>query len=162
MILSTSQKDKNMKKVSKQIKATFDIENFQFLEIKVEDSIRNKIWSEFNFNKFNKIIYKNELIGYSYESKAPSMHFEFDYLIILGLDLKVISSKVLVYRENWGGEIGSNRWLRQFQGRGKDDRLKYRKDISAISGATISVKSMIETVNLFLESINVLNQKSII
>ena len=162
LILSTSQKDKNMKKVSKQIKATFDIENFQFLEIKVEDSIRNKIWSEFNFNKFNKIIYKNELIGYSYESKAPSMHFEFDYLIILGLDLKVISSKVLVYRENWGGEIGSNRWLRQFQERGKDDRLKYRKDISAISGATISVKSMIETVNLFLESINVLNQKSII
>ena len=36
------------------------------------------------------------------------------------------------------------------------------KDISAISGATISVKSMIETVNLFLDSVNKLNQNSVL
>ena len=90
------------------------------------------------------------------------MHYEFDYLIILGLDLKIIDSKVLVYRENWGGEIGSKRWLKQFKYKGKDDRLKYMQDISAISGATISVKSMIETVNLFLDSVNKLNQNSVL
>ena len=90
------------------------------------------------------------------------MHYEFDYLIILGLDLKIIDSKVLVYRENWGGEIGSKRWLKQFKHKGKDDRLIYMKDISAISGATISVKSMIETVNLFLDSVNKLNQNSVL
>ena len=90
------------------------------------------------------------------------MHYEFDYLIILDLDLKIIDSKVLVYRENWGGEIGSKRWLKQFKYKGKDDRLKYMHDISAISGATISVKSMIKTVNLFLDSVNILNQNSVL
>ena len=130
--------------------------------IKIDNTVKEEIWNQFNYSKFKKIIHNDKLIGYSYESKAPSMHYEFDYLIILGLDLKIIDSKVLVYRENWGGEIGSKRWLKQFKNKGKDDSLKYMQDISAISGATISVKSMIETVNLFLDSVNKLNQNSVL
>ena len=57
---------------------------------------------------------------------------------------------------------GSKRWIKQFRHKGKDDSLKYKQDISAISGATISVKSMIETVNLFLDSVNKLNQNSVL
>ena len=162
LLLSVSEKDRNKKKVSKQIKSVLSIENFELSNINVDNSIKEEIWDQFNYSKFKKIIHNDNLIGYSYESKAPSMHYEFDYLIILGLDLKIIDSKVLVYRENWGGEIGSKRWLKQFKNKGKDDRLKYMQDISAISGATISVKSMIETVNLFLDSVNKLNQNSIL
>lgn len=162
LFLSVSEKDRNKKKVAKQIKSVFEIEKFELSTIIVDDIIKEKIWDEFNYSKFKKIIHNDTLIGYSYESKAPSMHYEFDYLIILGLDLKIIDSKILVYRENWGGEIGSKRWLKQFTGKGKEDRLKYMKDISAISGATISVKSMIETVNVFLESVNKLNQNSVL
>ena len=162
LLLSVSEKDRNKKKVSKQIKAIFDIENFELSNINIDNTVKEEIWEQFNYSKFKKIIHNDELIGYSYESKAPSMHYEFDYLIILGLDLKIIDSKVLVYRENWGGEIGSKRWLKQFKNKGKDDSLKYMKDISAISGATISVKSMIETVNLFLDSVNKLNQNSVL
>jgi len=162
LFLSVSEKDRNKKKVAKQIKAIFDIENFELSNINIDNTVKEEIWEQFNYSKFKKIIHNDELIGYSYESKAPSMHYEFDYLIILGLDLKIIDSKVLVYRENWGGEIGSKRWLKQFKNKGKDDSLKYMKDISAISGATISVKSMIETVNLFLDSVNKLNQNSVL
>ena len=162
LLLSVSEKDRNKKKVSKQIKSVLSIENFELSNIDVDNSIKEEIWDQFNYSKFKKIIHNDKLIGYSYESKAPSMHYEFDYLIILGLDLKIIDSKVLVYRENWGGEIGSKRWLKQFKHKGKDDRLKYMQDISAISGATISVKSMIETVNLFLDSVNKLNQNSVL
>ena len=162
LLLSVSEKDRNKKKVSKQIKAIFDIENFELSNINIDNTVKNEIWDKFNYPKFKKITHNDKLIGYSYESKAPSMHYEFDYLIILGIDLKIIDSKVLVYRENWGGEIGSKRWLKQFKNKGKDDRLKYMQDISAISGATISVKSMIETVNLFLDSVNKLNQNSVL
>ena len=162
LFLSVSEKDRNKKRVAKQIKTIFNIENFELSNIKIDNKVKEEIWDQFNYSKFKKIIHNGELIGYSYESKAPSMHYEFDYLIILGLDLKIIDSKVLVYRENWGGEIGSKRWLKQFKHKGKDDRLKYMQDISAISGATISVKSMIETVNLFLDSVNKLNKNSVL
>ena len=162
LFLSVSEKDRNKKRVAKQIKTIFNIENFELSNIKIDNKVKEEIWDQFNYSKFKKIIHNGELIGYSYESKAPSMHYEFDYLIILGLDLKIIDSKVLVYRENWGGEIGSKRWLNQFKHKGKDDRLKYMQDISAISGATISVKSMIETVNLFLDSVNKLNKSSVL
>ena len=162
LFLSVSEKDRNKKKVAKQIKKMFDIENFELTNINIDDTVKEEIWDQFNYSKFKKIIHDDKLIGYSYESKAPSMHYEFDYLIILGLNLKIIDSKVLVYRENWGGEIGSNRWLKQFKDKGKDDRLKYMRDISAISGATISVKSMIETINSFLESVDKLNQNSVL
>ena len=162
LLLSVSEKDRNKKKVSKQIKSVLSIENFELSNINVDNSIKEEIWDQFNYSKFKKIIHNDELIGYSYESKAPSMHYEFDYLIILDLNLKIIDSKVLVYRENWGGEIGSKRWLKQFKDKGKDDRLQYMKDISAISGATISVKSMIETVNMCLESVDILNKNSVL
>ena len=120
LFLSVSEKNRNKKKVAKQIKAIFDIENFKLSNINIDNTVKEEIWNQFNYSKFKKIIHNDKLIGYSYESKAPSMHYEFDYLIIIGLDLKIIDSKVLVYRENWGGEIGSKRWLKQFKNKGKD------------------------------------------
>ena len=43
--------------------------------------------------------------------------------------------KILAYREDWGGEIRSKRWLKQFSNREIED-------VQAISGATISVNSL--------------------
>jgi hypothetical protein len=42
------------------------------------------------------------------------------------------------------------------------DSYKYSKDISAISGATISVKSMIIAVENFMVSIKILDENNII
>jgi len=64
-----------------------------------------------------------------------------------------------VYREDRGGEIGSKRWLRQFIGKSKGEFLKYQKDIAAISGATISVKSMTTEVNKILKTVGILYTK---
>ena len=83
LLLSVSEKDRNKKKVSKQIKSVLSIENFELSNINVDNSIKEEIWDQFNYSKFKKIIHNDKLIGYSYESKAPSMHYEFDYLIIL-------------------------------------------------------------------------------
>jgi len=34
--------------------------------------------------------------------------------------------KVLVYREDHGGEVASKRWLKQFSGKSKTDNLLYQ------------------------------------
>ncbi len=63
----------------------------------------------------------------------------------------------MIYREDHGAEVGSKRWLKQFIGKSGDNNLKYQKDIVAISGATISAKSMTNEVNKLLKTIHIFN-----
>ena len=71
----------------------------------------------------------------------------------------VAKIKILIYREDHGGEIGSKRWLKQFNGTTIGTNLKYQKDIAAISGATISAKAMTNEVNKVLKTIYILVNK---
>ena len=66
LLLSVSEKDRNKKKVSKQIKSVLSIENFELSNINVDNSIKEEIWDQFNYSKFKKIIHNDKLIGYSY------------------------------------------------------------------------------------------------
>jgi hypothetical protein len=76
-------------------------------------------------------------IGYS-----PSKFENFDFMVILNCDNKIKLVKILIYRENYGGEIGSKRWLKQFIGMNKP-----KPYVDAISGATISVNSLKFSLN---------------
>jgi len=69
---------------------------------------------------------------------------------------------VLIYREEYGGEIGSKRWLKQFIGKTKTDDLRYGDNIINISGATISVRSMTSAMNNLLLSLKTLSEKGIL
>lgn len=86
----------------------------------------------------------------------------FEYLVLFDNQFVIKKAKVLLYRESWGGEIGSKRWLKQFLLKGTNHKFIYRQNISAISGATISVKSMTNAVNELLSSLNFLIQNKII
>jgi Na+-translocating ferredoxin:NAD+ oxidoreductase RnfG subunit len=81
--------------------------------------------------------------------------------VIFNKDLTVRQTKILAYREEYGGEIGSKRWLSQFDGKSGDETLEYQKNIDAISGATISARSMTMAMNNLLKTINTLKQKHI-
>ena len=161
LFLSVNSLDRIQKKIDKEIKSTFDIDNYSVEVISVDELIFNTLPSSFNDN-FKKIFSNSELVGYSYYSKAPSLYNLYDYLIILDKDLKIKKSKILAYREDYGGEIASRRWLKQFIGMTWSDSYKYSKDISAISGATISVKSMIIAVENFMVSVKNLDENNII
>ena len=78
------------------------------------------------------------------------------------VNLIVSKVKVLIYREDHGGEVGSKRWLGQFIGKSKNDELAYLKNVSAISGATISVKSMTNEMNKLLKTIKILHTKQLL
>ena len=68
---------------------------------------------------------------------------------------------MLIYREEYGGEIGSKRWLKQFIGASsKSEELVYNTDIIPIAGATISVRTMTKAMNDLLKSISILQQKN--
>ncbi len=101
-------------------------------------------------------------MGYAFVDQAPSKTAEFDYLVIFDKELKVITSRVLVYREEYGGEIGSNRWLRQFEGKKGGDRVSPKTNIDAISGATISVRSMTRSMDNLLQTIGKLQERRVL
>ena len=83
-----------------------------------------------------------------YIGKSRSKFEYFDFMVLFDETKTIKLVKVLVYRENYGGEIGSKRWLRQWIGISKP---KYMVD--AISGATISVHSLKQSINTLLTKI---------
>lgn len=150
------------KKVDKEISETFQVKTFQFESFKVPVEITKELPSKFEADNFFQIHTNNKLVGYAYVSKAPSKTDQFDYLVLLDTELVVVNTKVLVYREDYGGEIGSKRWLKQFVGKTQNDDLRYGDNIMAISGATISVRSMTTAINNLLKSLKILHSKALI
>ncbi|MGM5470075.1 FMN-binding protein [Flavobacteriaceae bacterium LMO-SS05] len=150
------------KKVDEEIRDAFKIEMFQFNSKLISENVAKTLPSNFGKDNFFEIKNSETLLGYAYISKAPSKTDQFDYLILLDNNLVILKAKVLVYREDYGSEIGSPRWLKQFIGKTEQDQLKYKDNIAAISGATISVRSMTNAVNNLLQSLRILHSKHIL
>lgn len=150
------------KRVDAEIETTFGIENFDFSNFTIDSSVAKELPSKFEDDNLFKIEINKELLGYAYVAQAPSKTAQFDYLVLLDKDLMVLKAKVLIYREEYGGEIGSKRWLKQFIGKTQYDDLKYGNNVIAISGATISVRSMTNAVNDLLQSLKILHSKNIL
>ncbi|NNC69353.1 MAG: FMN-binding protein [Flavobacteriaceae bacterium] len=150
------------KKVDKEIKAAFSTEFYELKTIAIASEINADLPVKIKEHTFFTIVSGDQKLGYAFVDKAPSKTDEFDYLVLFDADLIIKKTKVLVYREDYGGEIGSKRWLKQFNGKSCKERLKYEKDIIAISGATISANSMTVAVNNLLKSIDQLQRQKII
>lgn len=145
------------KKIDREVERAFDIEDPAYTGVKVPSEVKTP--SDVSAENFFKITKNNKLLGYAYIDKAPSKTAQFDYLVIFDKNLTIARTKVLVYREEYGGEIGSTRWLKQFTGKSAGDDLY---DVAAISGATISVRSMKNAVSDILQSVKILRSKNII
>lgn len=161
-LVSFSLPKKLEKKVHKEIKKTFEVEQFILESVTVADAVNNQLQKKIEKENLFKINSNDELLGYAYVSKAPSKTDEFDYLILLDKDLIVAKTKILIYREDYGGEIGSRRWLKQFIGKKSSDKLLYEKDIIAISGATISAVAMTNAMNTFLQDLKILHDNQVL
>lgn len=150
------------KKVNKEIKSTFETDSFTLTEVIINPDLASSLSSNFNNNNLFKIESENSFLGYAYISKAFGKLDYFDYMVLLDKDLIVLKSKILVYREDYGGEIGSKRWLKQLIGKTKGDTLVYSENIMAISGATISVQAMTNAMNNLFNSLKILHSKNIL
>jgi Na+-translocating ferredoxin:NAD+ oxidoreductase RnfG subunit len=155
--------EKIEKKADKIMAKFYETESFQKEFVSIPKELNLKTASEFGNENFFRITANGKLLGYGYIGNAPSKTATFDYLVLFDKELIVTKSKVLVYREEYGGEIGSKRWLQQFTGVSVGSKeLRYNQEIIPISGATISVRSMTRAMNDLLKSISVLQQQNIL
>lgn len=148
--------------IDKEIKAVFEIETYKREIILIPNKIKETLPISISDTNFFKIKKEDNLLGYYYFGQAYGKADYFDFIVIFDKDLIVSKVKILVYREDHGGEVSSKRWLKQFTGKTKENNLKYQKDIAAISGATISAKSMTNEVNKLLKTVSILYNKQLL
>jgi len=110
------------------------------------DSIYSEELKSLKIDNVYQLDLENEIVGYIVLARADSKFDEFDYAIIYDQNIHIKNVKLLAYRENIGGEIGSKRWLKQFVNKSADDPIALHEDIQGISGATISCVSATEGV----------------
>jgi hypothetical protein len=84
---------------------------------------------------FDSVIGKHELI---------------DYMIFMGNDGKIRWIEILSYRESYGGQIRNRGWRDQFKGSSAAQLPEPHRDISNISGATLSCRHVTEGVKRLL------------
>lgn len=137
------------KKVAKEVKAIFSVEEFELSESTITIPSSPFLLGQ----QMNEIKVDNELLGYAFLGTAPSKTDTFEYLILFDPSFTIKKASVLIYREDYGGEIASKRWLSQFVKKQSNQAFVFGSNISAISGATISVQSMTASVNHVFSSL---------
>lgn len=90
------------------------------------------------------------LVGFFIVDYVIGKHEVIDYAVALDAAGKVRRVEVLQYREAYGSEIANRDWLAQFAGKGGGDSLAPGRDITIISGATLSSRHVTEGVKRVL------------
>ena len=130
--------------------------------INISPALQKKLSFTLENNSFYSIIKNSKSEAYLFLSKGKGKMNVFDYMVVFKKDLSILKVKVLVYREEYGGEIGSGRWLKQFIGKSDPAKMKFGHDIQNISGATISARSLTEDVKKVTRQVIELKKKGII
>ena len=147
-------------KLNKAITTSFEEENFSLQDLEPGKESNIYIPKNRSGDRLFAINTKDKHLGYAYLGSAPSMKKSFDYVILLNPDISIRKTKILIYREDHGRQIGSQRWLKQFIGLTPKDELNYGENIDAIVGATISAKSMTLAVTQVMQQLENLEEKS--
>lgn len=154
------------KKIKKQIKKTFDIDEF---DIKVITTDSNTYAHD-----FFEIKTSGRLLGYGIVTltngckiggcdaiqHADDAEYEQFYFSTLYMpNGEIANVKVVEYNSERGYEITARSWLKQFIGK-RGGTLKVDQEIDAISGATVSVNSIVNEINAQQHYVN-LNENTL-
>lgn len=82
------------------------------------------------------------LVGYIVQDNVMGKDQPITYAVAVGPDLAVRSVEILAYREAYGGEVRNGSWRNQFVGKTPADPLRPGREITAITGATISSRAV--------------------
>lgn len=69
-------------------------------------------------------------------------HREITFVVGIDSGGKVAGVAVMAYREAYGGEVRSRRFLQQYKGKGAGDPLMPSRDIRNVTGATLSARAI--------------------
>lgn len=81
-------------------------------------------------------------LGYALVTEERGKYRPITFMVGVRPDLQVRDVAVMVYRESRGGEVRRKRFLSQYRGKTPRAAIRTSRDITNISGATISVHSM--------------------
>jgi len=88
-------------------------------------------------------LYREKIhLGYAVVTNEYGKYRPITMMIGVTPEFKVKGVRILVYRENRGGEVKRKRFLYQYRGKSLDDPIRINRDIINISGATISVRGV--------------------
>ena len=81
------------------------------------------------------------VVGYALLVEEIGKHRPIDFVVGLKPDGTVEDVAVMAYREAYGGEVASRRFLSQYRGKGPHAGLKPYRDVQNVAGATLSVEA---------------------
>ncbi len=84
----------------------------------------------------------DSLLGYGMLDNVYGKTAPITFMTLFDTDGHILAATVLKYREPYGGQVQNKGWLNQFAGKGREAGFRVGADVSAISGATISVNAM--------------------
>jgi len=141
------------KKIKKQIKKTFDVEQFEVSAIIADSNSYT--------HDFFEITTTDDLIGYGIVTltngckiggcnaiqHADNAEYEqFYFSTLYHASGEIANVKIVEYNSERGYEITAKSWLKQFVGK-QGGTLQVDQEIDAISGATVSVNSIVNEIN---------------
>jgi len=81
------------------------------------------------------------LLGHAFVVEESGKHRPITFVVGLRPDGRVADVAVMAYREAYGGEIRSARFLSQYHDKGPSDAVRPYRDIRNVAGATLSVEA---------------------
>ena len=81
----------------------------------------------------------NAVIGHAIIVEEVGKHRPITFVVSVGADDSVGDVAVMAYREAYGGEVQSRRFLKQYHGKRASNDLRSYGEIQNIAGATLSV-----------------------
>lgn len=84
--------------------------------------------------------------GWFFIDQVVGKHELITYALGIDADGRIKGIEVLDYRETYGGEVRKPAWRAQFTGKQAGAPLKVGKDITNISGATLSCRNLTDGV----------------
>ncbi len=85
---------------------------------------------------------EGKLLGRAVIVEEVGKHRNITFIVGVSPDSSVAGVAIMTYREAYGAEVRSRRFLAQYRGKGNDDPLMPGRDIRYISGATLSFQAI--------------------
>lgn len=97
--------------------------------------------------------------GVFFIDEVIGKHEFITYAIGINKDGSVKGIEIVNYNETYGYEVRDESWRKQFVGKTSVDRLKLEKNITNISGATLSCKHITDGVRRILDTYDLIFKK---
>jgi len=96
----------------------------------------------------------NQIIGYAVTDAVRGKWGLIHYMILLDPNGTIKNLKVLEYGEKRGKPVAKRRFLKQFFGKTINNRLRLKKDIRGVTGATISSRGLTNGIRKIVHVFN--------